>query len=175
MAKLLNHLAAYRKNIGLNQQELARLADVSRQTISLIERGDYNPSVTLALRLAAIFGVTVEQLFFLKEDASMFYCTSCQTVCETPICPHCGKKKLTSVKETDELYLGTLTIQNANLLCEALEEEGILYRKVPTQGAGITMRIGTMFESFAFYILYRDLERVEQLWSNLFKADAAEE
>lgn len=59
---LLNHLKKYRSELGINQTELGRLAGVSRQTISLIERGDYSPSVTLALKLAKICKVTVEDL-----------------------------------------------------------------------------------------------------------------
>lgn len=54
--------------LGVNQQELGRLAGVSRQTISQIERGDYSPSVTLALTLARICGVTVEDIFSLEEE-----------------------------------------------------------------------------------------------------------
>ena len=50
------------------RQELGRLAGVSRQTISLIERGDYSPSVTLALTLAKICGVTVEDIFSLEGE-----------------------------------------------------------------------------------------------------------
>ena len=46
---LLNHVKEYRSELGINQTELGKLAGVSRQTISLIERGDYSPSVTLAL------------------------------------------------------------------------------------------------------------------------------
>ena len=42
----------------------------SRQTISLIERGDYNPSITLALRISQVFGVPVEQVFYLTEEES---------------------------------------------------------------------------------------------------------
>lgn len=49
---LLNHVKEYRSELGINQTELGKLAGVSRQTISLIERGDYSPSVTLALKLA---------------------------------------------------------------------------------------------------------------------------
>ena len=45
---LHNRLKEYRARYHLSQTELGNLADVSRQTISLIERGDYNPSVTLA-------------------------------------------------------------------------------------------------------------------------------
>ena len=65
---LYNHLKEYRARLGVNQQEMGRLVGVSRQTISQIERGDYSPSVTLALKLAKVFQVTVETLFQYKED-----------------------------------------------------------------------------------------------------------
>ena len=67
---LRNRLKEYRAALGVNQQEMGRLAGVSRQTISLIERGDYSPSVTLALTLAKICGVRVEDIFILEEDGS---------------------------------------------------------------------------------------------------------
>ena len=51
----------------LSQQQLADMANVSRQTIVSIERGDYAPSVKLALLLAEKLGTTVEQLFGLEE------------------------------------------------------------------------------------------------------------
>lgn len=60
---LLNRLKEYRARLGINQQDLGKLAGVSRQTISLIERGDYSPSVTLAIKIARICGVTVEEIF----------------------------------------------------------------------------------------------------------------
>lgn len=65
---LYNHLKEYRTRLGVNQQEMGRLVGVSRQTISQIERGDYSPSVTLALKLAKVCQVTVETLFQYKED-----------------------------------------------------------------------------------------------------------
>ena len=65
---LYNHLKEYRAKIDVNQQEMGRLCGVSRQTISLIERGDYSPSVTLALTIAKVCGVTVEEVFYLQED-----------------------------------------------------------------------------------------------------------
>lgn len=65
---LYNHLKAHRTLLGVNQQELGRLVGVSRQTISLIERGDYAPSVALALRLARVCHCTVEDLFTCEED-----------------------------------------------------------------------------------------------------------
>ena len=65
---LYNHLKEHRARLGVNQQEMGRLAGVSRQTISQIERGDYSPSVTLALKLAKLCGVTVEEIFSYEED-----------------------------------------------------------------------------------------------------------
>lgn len=47
---------------------MGKLVGVSRQTISQIERGDYSPSVTLALKIAKIFGSSVEDIFSYEED-----------------------------------------------------------------------------------------------------------
>ena len=65
---LENRLKEYRAHLGVNQQEMGRLAGVSRQTISQIERGDYSPSVTLALKLAKLCGCTVEDIFVYSEE-----------------------------------------------------------------------------------------------------------
>ena len=65
---LYNRLKEHRARLGVNQAELGNLAGVSRQTISLIERGDYSPSVTLALKLARILSVTVEDIFACEEE-----------------------------------------------------------------------------------------------------------
>ena len=65
---LLNRLKEHRSKLGMNQTELGKLAGVSRQTISLIERGDYSPSVTLVLKLAMICNVKVEDIFEYEED-----------------------------------------------------------------------------------------------------------
>jgi len=66
---LLNRLKEHRARLGFNQAELGKLVGVSRQTISLIERGDYSPSVTLALKLAGILTVPVEEIFIYNEEA----------------------------------------------------------------------------------------------------------
>ena len=65
---LKNQLKACRAKLNINQAELGQLAGVSRQTISLIERGDYSPSVSLALKLAKICHVSVEDIFEYEED-----------------------------------------------------------------------------------------------------------
>ncbi len=65
---LKNHLKEYRARLGVNQQQMGALVGTSRQTISQIERGDYSPSVTLALKLARVCGATVEDIFEYEEE-----------------------------------------------------------------------------------------------------------
>lgn len=65
---LYNRLKEYRAKINVNQTEMGKLVGVSRQTISQIERGDYSPSVTLALKIAKVFNVTVEDIFSYEGD-----------------------------------------------------------------------------------------------------------
>ena len=66
---LYNRLKEYRAHLGINQQEMGALVGASRQTISQIERGDYSPSVTLALKIARVCGATVEDIFIYEEEA----------------------------------------------------------------------------------------------------------
>lgn len=65
---LKNRLKEYRARINVNQTEMGKLVGVSRQTISQIERGDYSPSVTLALKIAKVLNVSVEDIFSYEED-----------------------------------------------------------------------------------------------------------
>lgn len=52
----------------MTQEELAQRVGVSRQTVIAIEKGKYNPSVALALRIAGVFALPVEQVFFLDDE-----------------------------------------------------------------------------------------------------------
>lgn len=65
---LKNRLKEHRARVGINQSELGMMAGVSRQTVSLIERGDYSPSVTVALKLARSLHVTVEDIFQYEDE-----------------------------------------------------------------------------------------------------------
>ena len=65
---LYNRLKEFRTMHNINQTELGQLCGVSRQTISQIERGDYSPSVALALRIANVLNVTVEDIFTWEDD-----------------------------------------------------------------------------------------------------------
>lgn len=66
--KLKNRLKELRARDGLNQTDLANKAGVSRQTISLLERDEYTPSVVIALKIAQIFNESVENVFRLVEE-----------------------------------------------------------------------------------------------------------
>ena len=66
-----NRIAVFRTERGLSRKELAALVDVKPQTIGFLERGDYSPSVELALKFARLFGVSVERLFSLDPFPSL--------------------------------------------------------------------------------------------------------
>jgi putative transcriptional regulator len=65
---LRNNLKVYRAIEDWTQEELARRVDVTRKTINTIENGKYVPSTYLALKIAAAFGTTVEDLFQLDDE-----------------------------------------------------------------------------------------------------------
>ena len=62
-----NNIRVERARLRMSQQELAEKAGVIRQTIAAIEQGRFNPSTILALKIACIFNLTVEQLFELED------------------------------------------------------------------------------------------------------------
>ena len=64
---LKNRLEEIRKQREIKQEELAEAMGVSRQTISSLENGRYNPSVILAIKLARDFGMHVEDIFIYEE------------------------------------------------------------------------------------------------------------
>jgi len=66
-----NSLRRHRLLAGeMTQEDLGARVGVTRQTVLAIEKGNYNPSVGLALRLAAVLGVTVEAIFQLEEGGN---------------------------------------------------------------------------------------------------------
>ena len=67
--ELENRVEKLRKERGLNQEEFARAIRVSRQTVSSIETGKYNPSLDLAFTIADFFGMTIEEIFIHKGGA----------------------------------------------------------------------------------------------------------
>ncbi|MCI7152574.1 helix-turn-helix transcriptional regulator [Flavonifractor plautii] len=63
-----NRLEELRRERGITQEELAAILEVSRQTISSLEKGRYNPSILLAFKIARCFGQSIEEIFLYEED-----------------------------------------------------------------------------------------------------------
>lgn len=68
MAVMTTKIKEYRTKYNMNQQQLADLVDARRETIIRIEKGQYNPSLKLAMDIAKVFNMTVEELFFFEEE-----------------------------------------------------------------------------------------------------------
>ena len=64
-----NRVEQLRKERGLNQEEFAKTLCVSRQTISSIETGKYNPSLDLAFAISDFFGMRIEEIFIYEGGA----------------------------------------------------------------------------------------------------------
>jgi putative transcriptional regulator len=65
---LKNRIEEIRKERGIRQEEFAKSMGVSRQTISSLENGRYNPSIMLAYKIAKYFGLTIEDVFIFEEE-----------------------------------------------------------------------------------------------------------
>ena len=63
-----NRIEEIRKQKGIRQDEFAKLMGVSRQTISSLETGRYNPSIFLAYKIAKYFDMTIEEVFIFDEE-----------------------------------------------------------------------------------------------------------
>ena len=62
-----NRIEEIRKVRGIRQEDFAKAVGVSRQTISSLETGRYNPSIFLAYKIAQYFGMTIEEVFLFDE------------------------------------------------------------------------------------------------------------
>ena len=69
--KIYNRLAVLRAEAGMTRKALAEKVGVNPQTIGFLERGDYNPSLELALNVAAVFGLPVELMFSFRPFPSV--------------------------------------------------------------------------------------------------------
>ena len=66
-----NKIEQIRKERGIRQEEFAKLLGVSRQTISSLETGRYNPSIFLAHKIAKFFDMTIEEVFLFDEKINL--------------------------------------------------------------------------------------------------------
>jgi len=64
---VVNRVGEVRQAAGVTQEELAQAVGVSRQTVSALEKGNYTPSVLLAMKISTFFKTSVEKLFTIKK------------------------------------------------------------------------------------------------------------
>lgn len=63
-----NNIKLFRAKLGYTQEDLAKKANVTRQTIIALEKGSYTPSLELAFKLSDLFQVPIEEIFYRTED-----------------------------------------------------------------------------------------------------------
>ena len=63
-----NRIEEIRNEKGIRQEDFAKLMGVSRQTISSLENGRYNPSILLAYKIAKYFGMSIEEVFIFEKE-----------------------------------------------------------------------------------------------------------
>lgn len=63
-----NKMEEIRKERGITQEDLAKILEVSRQTVGSLENGRYNPSIILAFKIARYFEMSIEDIFIYEED-----------------------------------------------------------------------------------------------------------
>jgi len=68
MSKLITQIKKNREPLNLSQAELASIVGVRRETIIRLEKGQYNPSLKLAIDISKVFNVPIEALFFYEEE-----------------------------------------------------------------------------------------------------------
>ena len=64
-----NRIKEFRAKHDINQEDLARLVHVRRETIGNLEKGRYNPSLVLAWNIAKVFGVSIEEIFTVEDSS----------------------------------------------------------------------------------------------------------
>ena len=70
MPRLTTKIREYREKAGLKQDDLAALVGVRRETIFRLEKGLYNPSLKLAMDIAQVFNLTVEELYRFGDETT---------------------------------------------------------------------------------------------------------
>ena len=102
----------------------------------------------------------------------MWYCSSCQVLCEENICPLCGKRKLRQPKENDPVLLSVVDTGKDVLLEEILQENDIPYQKSGNLGSALTLYVGVGMEKYRFYVPYGAYQKSRELLEDLLAASA---
>lgn len=102
----------------------------------------------------------------------MLYCPKCSRLTEGGPCPSCARaKRLRPPRDDDPVLLLTARFLHASMLEPLLDEERIPHSKVELLGVGGALRLGTMLESYQFYVPYAAYARARELVAGIFAND----
>lgn len=104
-----------------------------------------------------------------------YYCKDCKVVFdEAERCPYCGTKKTAPAQDDDICLLCEKEAIWAEVLTDALKDNGIPCFRRNVLGAGLAMKIGQMFEKELFYVNFKDLDRAREIVNELFSDSRGE-
>ena len=101
----------------------------------------------------------------------MFYCHECHQVYNTDVCPECGAHLKEAQKDDDCFLVEKKTIW-ADMLKELLENYHIPYYCEEAMGAGVSLKVGPMLESYQFYVPYSHYQQAMECVKTFFKDES---
>ncbi len=161
-----NRVEELRRERGLNQGEFARAIRVSRQTVSAIETGKYNPALDLAFAIAKFFGKSIEDVFEYQGGKAM-YCEKCSRVFDGERCPVCGSRRVREPADGDLCFLAEQDYLTTSMLEDVLKQENIPFLTKGVMGAGLAIKAGPTLERTRFYVPFERLQEAEEVLDEL--------
>ena len=121
---------------------------------------------------AALERILDESLTRYEQEAASVerYCPSCHVLVRGHRCPLCDRKWLEPPLPEDYCYLGEKDAVWAGVLEDCFRQNGIPYLTQNTLGAGLTSKMGNLFERIKFYVRYAAFRRAQELEEELFRA-----
>ena len=103
----------------------------------------------------------------------MLYCEKCQMLFEKGVCPSCGRSKKVRAPRTDDpCFLVERPQPYSGMLCDVLDQNGIVHIAQGRMGAGLAVRAGGMLESRRIYVRYDQFDAANAIVDELFGEDA---
>ena len=121
---------------------------------------------------AALERILDESLTRYEQEAASVerYCPNCHVLVHALRCPVCDRKWLEPPMQEDYCFLGEKDSVWAGVLEDCLRQNGIPYLTQNALGAGLTSKMGTMFERTKFYVRYAHYRKAQELEEELFQA-----
>lgn len=104
----------------------------------------------------------------------MNYCEKCYLLCDAPICPNCGGRKLRAPKAGDYCFLAEKPVMWADMLRSALKDGGVPSAYRPILGAALAFKIGRNLEAHQIFVPYEHYGQAQDILMALFGSEEGE-